>query len=285
MQDNTENVLEVGQEVEVVSERKKLPPLVFILARQASLLREVEENFGEIDEEMEGDLEATKEAFDQKWPAVLFVRDSLEAEIAVIEKYIENAKARIKVRQNRIKILEEGLIAGIRLFGEASIDKKTGITKSHFIVDKGSGRKLSVLTREKVELNPNFETYVKSKILTKDLEDISIYYANITTSIKVDGADYILLRDILKKRLDDLKRIQPNISNYDLEVENSREIHFLEFMLKEFDVFTLTADKKALLTKLKEIAEHTPDLFELNASKSDELISSLAHIDKSSFLK
>ena len=39
MQDSTENVLEKEQPEEVVPERKKLPPLVFILAKQSSLLR------------------------------------------------------------------------------------------------------------------------------------------------------------------------------------------------------------------------------------------------------
>ena len=287
MQDSTENVLEREQPEEVVPERKKLPPLVFILAKQSSLLREVEDNYGEITEEVEEELEATKELFNKKWPSVLFVKDSLESEIAIIEKYIENAKSRIKARQNRINILEEGLIAGIKLFGQPNVDKKTGVVKSYFIIDEESGRKLNVLTRDKLELNPNFETYVRSKILTKDLEDDSIYYAAINSSVKLGGDDYIILTDILRKRREELIKNDPNVQESHLKAQNNREVHFINLLLQKLEDFTVIPDKKALLTKLKEIEEHTPNLFteEDDSTNSNKLLNSLASVIKNPFLK
>ena len=287
MQDSTENVLEREQPEEVVLERKKLPPLVFILAKQSSLLREVEDNYGEITEEVEEELEATKELFNKKWPSVLFVKDSLESEIAIIEKYIENAKSRIKARQNRINILEEGLIAGIKLFGQPNVDKKTGVIKSYFIIDEESGRKLNVLTRDKLELNQNFETYVRSKILTKDLEDDSIYYATINSSVKLGGDDYIVLTDILRKRREELIKNDPNVQESHLKAQNNREVHFINLLLQKLEDFTVIPDKKALLTKLKEIEEHAPNLFteEDDSTNSNKLLNSLASVIKNPFLK
>ena len=287
MQDSTENVLEREQPEEVVLERKKLPPLVFILAKQSSLLREVEDNYGEITEEVEEELEATKELFNKKWPSVLFVKDSLESEIAIIEKYIENAKSRIKARQNRINTLEEGLIAGIKLFGQPNVDKKTGVIKSYFIIDEESGRKLNVLTRDKLELNQNFETYVRSKILTKDLEDDSIYYATIYSSVKLGGDDYIVLTDILRKRREELIKNDPNVQESHLKAQNNREVHFINLLLQKLEDFTVIPDKKALLTKLKEIEEHAPNLFteEDDSTNSNKLLNSLASVIKNPFLK
>lgn len=286
MQDNTENILEEGQGNEVVPERKKLPPLVFILARQASLLREVEENYGEIDEEIEEELEMTKELFDKKWPAVLFVKDTLEAEIAVIEKYIEDAKKRIKTRQNRINTLTEGLIAGVKMFGEKSIDKTTGKTKGYFIIDPVSGRKLNVLSRETVDLSPNFEEYVRTKIITRDLEDISLYYSNVSSSIKIDSSSYVELVNILKKRKDDIARIEPNIQDKELKLDLARESHYINVVLNKLTDFTVTADKKALLKQLKAIDEKAPTLFDSELeSEDDSLISRLASISKTEFLK
>lgn len=287
MQDSTENVLEREQPEEVVLERKKLPPLVFILAKQSSLLREVEDNYGEITEEVEEELEATKELFNKKWPSVLFVKDSLESEIAIIEKYIENAKSRIKARQNRINTLEEGLIAGIKLFGQPNVDKKTGVIKSYFIIDEESGRKLNVLTRDKLELNQNFETYVRSKILTKDLEDDSIYYATINSSVKLGGDDYIVLTDILRKRREELIKNDPNVQESHLKAQNNREVHFINLLLQKLEDFTVIPDKKALLTKLKEIEEHAPNLFteEDDSTNSNKLLNSLASVIKNPFLK
>ena len=287
MQDSTENVLEREQPEEVVPERKKLPPLVFILAKQSSLLREVEDNYGEITEEVEEELEATKELFNKKWPSVLFVKDSLESEIAIIEKYIENAKSRIKARQNRINTLEEGLIAGIKLFGQPNVDKKTGVVKSYFIIDEESGRKLNVLTRDKLELNQNFETYVRSKILTKDLEDDSIYYATINSSVKLGGDDYIVLTDILRKRREELIKTDPNVQESHLKAQNNREVHFINLLLQKLEDFTVIPDKKALLTKLKKIEERAPNLFteEDDSTNSNKLLNSLASVIKNPFLK
>lgn len=286
MQDNTENILEEGQGNEVVPERKKLPPLVFILARQASLLREVEENYGEIDEEIEEELEMTKELFDKKWPAVLFVKDTLEAEIAVIEKYIEDAKKRIKARQNRINTLTEGLIAGVKMFGEKSIEKATGKTKSYFIIDPVSGRKLNVLSRETVDLSPNFEEYVRTKIITRDLEDISLYYSNVSSSIKINSSSYVELVNILKKRKDDISRIEPNIQDKELKLDLALESHYINVVLNKLTDFTVTADKKALLKQLKAIDEKAPTLFDSELeSEDDTLISRLASISKTEFLK
>ena len=136
-------------------------------------------------------------------------------------------------------------------------------------------------------MNQNFETYVRSKILTKDLEDDSIYYATINSSVKLGGDDYIVLTDILRKRREELIKTDPNVQESHLKAQNNREVHFINLLLQKLEDFTVIPDKKALLTKLKEIEERTPNLFteEDDSTNCNKLLNSLASVIKNPFLK
>lgn len=111
-----------------------------------SIFEELEENGGELTEELEQKLNISQEEFKSKVEAYINVIKSAKNDIELCKQENKRLKDRQQVKQNLIDRLSKILVQAIDTFGDTS---KTG-TK---YIDYGTGR-VSIKNTEAVELNP-----------------------------------------------------------------------------------------------------------------------------------
>ena len=110
-----------------------------------SIFQEIEENGGELTEELEEKLGITQEEFRSKVEAYINVIKSEKNDIELCKQESKRLRERQKVKENLIDRLSKIVIAAVEQFGDTS---KAG---SKFL-DYGTGR-ISVKNTESVELN------------------------------------------------------------------------------------------------------------------------------------
>jgi len=110
-----------------------------------SIFQEIEENDGELTEELEEKLGITQEEFRSKVEAYINVIKTAKNDIELCKQESKRLRERQKVKENIIDRLSKIIIAAVEQFGDTS---KTG-TK---FLDYGTGR-ISIKNTEAVELN------------------------------------------------------------------------------------------------------------------------------------
>lgn len=112
-----------------------------------AIFDELEENGGELTEELEQELALTQQDFKEKCKSYADVIKMTKADIAAIDEETKRLAALKKTKNNLIENLSKIMIEAIEMFGDTT-------NKGGKFVDYGTG-KLSIRNSQKVELDEN----------------------------------------------------------------------------------------------------------------------------------
>lgn len=212
------------------------------------IYQELEENGGELTEELEANLSVCEEDFKSKIKSYTDVVKYAEGEIDTIDKEINRLKVLKEKKKNAIDRISKVIIWAVDMFGDST---KAG----NKYVDYGTG-KVTVRNTEKVEVNTDFTdavvknvfSYLNTLNYTKELEHCdSIDCLDIVTAIKHTGNPINITED-------ELYNIQASIS---LDV-NLRDILYgngLELMKHLLKITTYKAKSNISKTDIKRAIE------------------------------
>lgn len=207
------------------------------------IFAELEENGGELTEELEAQLAVSQADFKTKVKSYTDVIKHTESEIDLIDKEIARLKALKDSKEKAIARLEKIIIWAVEMFGETT---KSGGK----FVDYGTG-KVIIKNTEKVEINDDFASQtansfmeeIRSLAYTKEL-----YYNELKDNVSIPE--------------EDIKGISINV-NFDVPLESlySKEGYNIITALyanNKFFKFKPNISKTDLKPKLK---EH-PDVYQ-----------------------
>lgn len=218
-----------------------------------SVFEELEENGGELTEELEEKLSISQDEFRSKVDAYLSVIRNTESDVDCCDKEIKRLQAVKKTKQNSIERLKNILIWAIDKFGETN---KSG----NKYIDLGTS-KVTIKASNKVVVNEEYADDIISSTFaelreanyTKELCDNTIKDLITTPENKLDGITTTILVDI---PLEDLYKDKGD--------------NFIKSLFDYDASFKVKANisKSLLKDKLNENAEAYKDLAHIENTKS-----------------
>jgi len=230
-----------------------------------SLFDEIEDNGGELTEELEQQLSITEEEFKDKIEKYTNVIKLIENDLSSIKEEQARLKQLYDRKEKTVNKLKEIIIEAVNTFGETN---KSGVK----FYDYGTG-KVSIRKTEAVEVNDNLVDYVKNYLGCIITWNKQCNQLDVTDNIPLSN----IITDISQNTdmgvsADDLKHIDVKfeVSVPLQDISNGTGYTVLKEIAKYSDDYKLSTSvsKSAIKPELKENGSCMPNLAKLVQNKS-----------------